>query len=103
LGSLASGPAENDSVATQDIVVAYRRWQGAIRAELAAMPDRGKLVENTERQHPGPTLLTTLQGGLLLSKTLRDGRPLEQALNTVIDHIATFAGSTRPRYIPELQ
>jgi hypothetical protein len=56
------------------------------------MRDRGKLVENADVNTLATTLLTTLQGGLLLSKTLRDDGPPEQALNTVIDHIATFDG-----------
>ena len=92
LGSLASELAENDSAAREHIAVGYRRWQDAIRGGLAAMRDRGELVENADVNTLATTLLTTLQGGLLLSKTLRDGGPLEQALNTVIDHIATFAG-----------
>lgn len=28
---------------------------------------------------------------VLLAKTLRDGEPLQAALNTIIDHIASFA------------
>jgi TetR/AcrR family transcriptional regulator, transcriptional repressor for nem operon len=39
------------------------------------------------------SLLTSLQGGLLLAKVLRDGEPLETALSTAIDHIATFAAA----------
>jgi hypothetical protein len=38
-------------------------------------------------------LLTALQGGLLLSKTLRDGEPLEAGLNTMIDHIESFTAA----------
>jgi hypothetical protein len=40
-------------------------------------------------------LLTTLQGGLLLTKTLRDPEPLETALSTVIDHIQSFTTQIR--------
>ncbi|HWF28016.1 MAG TPA: TetR/AcrR family transcriptional regulator [Mycobacterium sp.] len=91
LGSLASELAENDSAAREDIVASYRRWQDAIRGGLAAMRDRGELVESADVDKLATALLTTLQGGLLLAKALRDGGPLETALNTVIDHIATFA------------
>jgi TetR/AcrR family transcriptional regulator, transcriptional repressor for nem operon len=91
LGSLASELAENDSAAREDIVAGYRRWQDAIRGGLAAMRDRGELVESADVDKLATALLTTLQGGLLLAKALRDGGPLETALNTVIDHIATFA------------
>src|SRR5271163_3730642 len=82
LGSLASELAENDSAAREHIAVGYRRWQDAIRGGLAAMRDRGELVENADVNTLATTLLTTLQGGLLLSKTLRDDGPLEEALNT---------------------
>jgi TetR/AcrR family transcriptional regulator, transcriptional repressor for nem operon len=91
LGSLASELVENDSAAREDIVASYRRWQDAIRGGLAAMRDRGELVESADVDKLATALLATLQGGLLLAKALRDGGPLETALNTVIDHIATFA------------
>jgi TetR/AcrR family transcriptional regulator, transcriptional repressor for nem operon len=91
LGSLASELAENDSAAREDIAASYRRWQDAIRAGLAAMRDRGELDESADIDKLATTLLTALQGGLLLTKTLHNGGPLETALHTVIDHIATFA------------
>ncbi len=93
LGSLASELAENDGAAREDIVASYRRWQEAIRSGLAAMRDRGELVDSADVDKLATALLTTLQGGLLLAKALRDGGPLETALNTMIDHVATFAGS----------
>jgi TetR/AcrR family transcriptional repressor of nem operon len=92
LGSLASELAENDSAAREDIVASYRGWQEAIRGGLAAMRDRGELVDSADVDKLATALLTTLQGGLLLTKALRDGAPLETALDTMIDHIATFAG-----------
>jgi TetR/AcrR family transcriptional repressor of nem operon len=91
LGSLASELAESDSAAREDIVAGYRRWQGAIRGGLASMKDRGELAPVADVDKLATALLTALQGGLLLTKTLRDGEPLETALNTVIDHIASFA------------
>src|SRR5271169_959053 len=92
LGSLANELAENDSAARQGIAAAYRRWQDAIRDGLAAIRDRGGLIGSADVDKLATALLTALQGGLLLAQALRDGGPLEQALNTVIDHIATFAG-----------
>jgi TetR/AcrR family transcriptional regulator, transcriptional repressor for nem operon len=91
LGSLASELAENDSAAREDIVAGYRRWQAAIRGGLAAIRDRGGLVDSADVDGLATALLTSLQGGLLLAKVLRDGEPLETALSTAIDHVATFA------------
>ena len=91
LGSLASELADSDDVARDDVVAGYRRWQGAIRDGLAAMKVRGALVDSADVDQLALALLTALQGGLLLAKTLRDGEPLRTALNTTIDHIASFA------------
>ena len=55
------------------------------------MRDRGGLVDSADVDGLATALLTSLQGGLLLAKVLRDGEPLETALSTAIDHIATFA------------
>jgi hypothetical protein len=49
----------------------------------------------TEELEDGP-VLTTLQGGLLLTNTLRDPAPLETAVNTMIDHIESFT-TAKPR------
>ncbi len=90
LGSLASELADSDDAAREDVVAGYRRWQGAIRDGLAAMKARGALVDGADVDQLAMALLTALQGGLLLAKTLRDGEPLRTALNTTIDHIASF-------------
>jgi AcrR family transcriptional regulator len=91
LGSLAGELAGSDDAARDDLVAGYRRWHGAIRGGLATMQARGELDERADADQLATALLTALQGGLLLSKTLRNGEPLHIALNTVIDHIETFA------------
>jgi TetR/AcrR family transcriptional repressor of nem operon len=90
LGTLASELAENDTDAREDLAASYRRWQRAIRTGLAAMADRGEFLPGTDIDRLATALLTALQGGLLLTKTLRDGEPLETALSTMIDHIGSF-------------
>jgi len=99
LGSLASELAESDSAAREELASSYRRWHAAIRDGLGVMKDRGELVGRADVDALATALLTALQGGLLLAKTLRDGRPLETALNTVIDHIESFAARDH-RYPP---
>ena len=91
LGSLASELADSDDAAREDVVAGYRRWQAAIAEGLAAMQDRGALVGGANVDQLATALLTALQGGLLLAKTQRDGEPLRIALDTTIDHIASFA------------
>jgi AcrR family transcriptional regulator len=91
LGSLASELAESDSAAREELAASYRRWHEAIRDGLAAMQDRGELVDGADVEKLATALLSALQGGLLLAKTLRAIEPLRTALHTVIDHIASFA------------
>jgi TetR/AcrR family transcriptional regulator, transcriptional repressor for nem operon len=91
LGSLANELVETDNAAREDVVAGYRRWHDTIRDGLAVLRDRGGLVECADVDMLATALLTSLQGGLLLAKVLRDGGPLETALSTAIDHIATFA------------
>jgi AcrR family transcriptional regulator len=90
LGTLASELAESDADAREDLAAGYRRWQRAIRTGLDAMADRGEFLPGTNIDSLATALLTALQGGLLLTKTLRDPEPLETALNTMIDHIESF-------------
>lgn len=91
LGSLASELAESDSAAREELAASYRRWHEAIRDSLATMQDRGELVDGADVEKLATALLSALQGGLLLAKTLRETEPLRTALHTVIDHIASFA------------
>ena len=97
LGTLASELAENDTDARVDLAAGYRRWQQAIRGGLAAMADRREFLQGTDIDRLAIALLAALQGGLLLSKTLRDGEPLETALNTMIDHIESFTAAGTQR------
>jgi TetR/AcrR family transcriptional regulator, transcriptional repressor for nem operon len=97
LGSLSNELAENDTDAREDLATGYRRWQQAIHAALTTMQDRGELLPDTDTDRLATTLLTTLQGGLLLTKTLRDSEPLETALHTMIDHIESFTAATTSR------
>ena len=97
LGTLASELAENDADAREELAAGYRRWQRAIRTGLGAMADRGEFVPGTNIDRLATALLTTLQGGLLLTKTMRDPEPLETALCTMIDHIGSFTATGRQR------
>jgi AcrR family transcriptional regulator len=91
LGSLAGELAEHDDAARTALASGYLRWHGVIRDGLIAMKDRGDLGDQADPEALATTLLTTLQGGLLMCKTLRAADPLETALGTVIDHIASMA------------
>lgn len=90
LGSLAGELAETDEEARAELASSYVRWHAVIKDGLESMHERGDLSARADRDALATALLTALQGGLLVAKTMRDGAPLETALKTVIDHIASF-------------
>jgi TetR/AcrR family transcriptional regulator, transcriptional repressor for nem operon len=91
IGSLASELSDLDPAARSDLAAAFQRWISAIRDGLQAMQDRGELRADADVPRLAGALMAAAEGGLLLAKALRDVAPLEAALDTVIDHIASLA------------
>jgi TetR/AcrR family transcriptional repressor of nem operon len=90
LGSLGSELAETNPVARADVAAALLRWELAIRSGLHGMADSGRLSKGADPDKLATTTLAALQGALLLTQMQRDTAPLEVALDTVIDHIASL-------------
>jgi TetR/AcrR family transcriptional regulator, transcriptional repressor for nem operon len=90
IGSLGSELAEADDEARADVAAGFERWAGAIRAGLHAMRDRGDLSRDADPDRLGLAILTTLQGGLLLTQIRRDTVALETGLDAMLDHVASF-------------
>jgi TetR/AcrR family transcriptional repressor of nem operon len=90
LGSLASELAGSDETAREDLAAAFTRWAGSIADALHLMKHRGELRAEAEPDRLAFALLAAAQGGMLLTTTMRDLRPLECALDTAIDHIASL-------------
>jgi TetR/AcrR family transcriptional regulator, transcriptional repressor for nem operon len=90
IGSLASELADVDPDARADLVAGFGRWEGAIRDGLRAMRDRGELRPDADPDELALATLAAVEGGYLLTQLRRDTAPLEAALNTVIDRIASL-------------
>jgi TetR/AcrR family transcriptional repressor of nem operon len=90
IGSLASELSDLDPAARSGLAAAFQRWIAAIREGLQAMQDRGELRGDADVPRLAFALMAAVQGGLLLAKTQRDIAPLEAALDTAIDHIASL-------------
>ena len=93
IGSLASELADLDSEARADLVAGFERWEGAIRGGLRAMHERGDLPADADPDHLALAVLAALEGGLLLTQLRRGTAPLEAALDTVIDRVASLRRS----------
>jgi TetR/AcrR family transcriptional regulator, transcriptional repressor for nem operon len=92
IGSLASELSDLDPEARSDLAATFGRWISAISDGLQAMQDRGELRADADVPRLALALMAAAEGGLLLAKTLRDIEPLEAALDTMIDHIASLTG-----------
>ncbi|WP_405973210.1 TetR/AcrR family transcriptional regulator [Streptomyces sp. NBC_00988] len=85
IGSLGSEIAETNPEARLATASGFLRWESAIRGGLQAMHDRGEL--DTDPDDLALATLAALQGGLLLTQLQRQVRPLEVALDAMLDHI----------------
>ena len=85
IGSIGTEVAENNPEARLAVASGFVRWESAIRAGLEAMHARGEL--DGDPHDLGLAILTALQGGLLLTQIQRRVRPLEVALDAIIDHV----------------
>jgi len=85
IGSLGSELAETDPEARLAVASGFLRWESAIQAGLRAMHARGEL--DGDPDDLALATLAALQGGLLLTQLQRKVRPLEVALDSMLDHI----------------
>jgi hypothetical protein len=62
---------------------------------LQAMHKRGDLRRSADPDRLATALLAAIQGGLVLSQVHRDVDPLEAALDTLLEHIASLTTKRR--------
>ena len=87
LGSLVSELAE--SPRPRDVLQeGFARLEAGFLDRLRAIRGDNTSIRETDLADLATTLLTSLQGGLLLAQTMRSTRPLELALDAAIDHVA---------------
>jgi hypothetical protein len=84
LGSLAGQTAETDPEARALLAAGFGQWQAAIGEGLRRLHQAGQLPAGTDPDALAVTLLAALQGGLLLAQVQRDTRPLETAVDTIL-------------------
>ena len=87
IGSLGSQLAETDPDARKEVAAGFALWEQSVVDGLQAMQDRGELRADAAPERLGLALLTTLQGGLLLTQIRRDTSALEAGLDTMLDHV----------------
>ena len=88
IGSLGSELAETDPEARAQVAEGFRRWEAAIQSGLREMHVCGRLTPDTDPDTLALALLAALQGGLLLTQIERDTKPLEAALDSILELVA---------------
>ncbi len=94
IGSLGSELAETDPQARAQVAESFRRWEAAIQSGLREMHARGRLAADTDPDTLALALLAALQGGLLLTQIERDTKPLQAALDAMLELIAKLDDSS---------
>ncbi len=88
IGSLGSELAETNPEARVQVAEGFKRWEATIQAGLREMHARGRLTPDTDPDTLALALLAALQGGLLLTQIERDTKPLEAALDSMLELVA---------------
>ena len=87
LGSLAGALAECDQVARAALARSFDEWERLLREGLTAMLDRGELRADIDVDRIAVSILASLQGGLLLSRTRRDASSVRDAVDTSVAYL----------------
>ena len=90
LGSLASELADRSEPARKALASCFAEWEAYLVDGFTAMREDGLISREADPAELAVTVMTALQGGLLLAQTTRDVRPLELALDMAITHTGHY-------------
>jgi TetR/AcrR family transcriptional regulator, transcriptional repressor for nem operon len=91
IAALGSELGELDQDARLGVTAGFSRWASAIRRGFEGMRAHGVLGPEVDVETLSTATLAALQGGLLLCQMHRSTLPLENALDTMIDHVERLA------------
>lgn len=84
IGTLAAALADTDEQFRAALNDAFNNWRAAIGGALTRLRDSGLLAADADLEQLTTTMLSAIQGGLLLAKTSRDSTQLRIALDGAI-------------------
>jgi AcrR family transcriptional regulator len=90
LGSLVGELADHSESAREALALCFAQWEAYLVSGFTAMREDGLMSPDANPAELAVTVMTALQGGLLLAQTTRDVRPLELALDMAIAHTARY-------------
>jgi len=96
LGSLVGELADQSEPARRVLAQCFADWQSYLSEGFTAMRDNGELAAQADPAELALTVLTALQGGLLMAQATRSARPVELALNMALRHAGAYRRRPKP-------
>ena len=90
LGSLVGELADQSEPARRVLEQCFAEWQSYLSEGFAAMRNNGELAAQADPVELALTMLSALEGGLLMAQTMRSARPLELTMNMALQHMAGY-------------
>ncbi len=90
LGSLVGELADQSEPARRVLAQCFAEWQSYLSEGFEAMRGNGELAAHADPAELALTVMSALQGGLLMAQATRSARPLELALNMALQHMAGY-------------
>jgi TetR/AcrR family transcriptional regulator, transcriptional repressor for nem operon len=90
LGSLVGELADQSEPARRVLEQCFAEWQSYLSEGFNAMRDNGQLAAQADPAELALTMMSALQGGLLMAQATRSARPLELALNMALQHMTAY-------------
>jgi hypothetical protein len=82
--------ADQSEPARRVLARCFAEWQSYLSEGFEAMRNNGELAAQADPAELALTVMTALQGGLLMAQATRSARPLELALNMALQHTAAY-------------
>ena len=90
LGSLVGELADQSEPARRVLEQCFAEWQSYLSEGFAAMRNNGELATQADPAELALTMLSALEGGLLMAQTMRSARPMELTMNMALQHMAGY-------------
>ena len=90
LGSLVGELADQSEPARRVLAQCFAEWQSYLSEGFEAMRDNGELTAQADPAELALTVISALQGGLLMAQATRSARPLELTLNMAVQYMAGY-------------
>src|SRR5262249_34392996 len=90
LGSLVGELADQSEPARRVLEQCFADWQSYLSEGFRSMRDNGELAARADPDELALTMISALQGGLLMAQATRSARPVELALNMAFRHSAGY-------------